>query len=315
MAPLQALDLALPAVAMACRLTQQLQGHVDSLDKSDGSPVTIADFTSQAVVMHHLRATAAEDSFYAEESADALRNDPQLLAQVHQLVKQEIPEAVEGSICDWIDSGRRPAGGSQHWLLDPLDGTKGFLTGGQYAVALALVVDGAPVLGILGCPHLARIFVAPPGGDAFSVPLDLAPPRNALAVSERLDPAACRILHSRVSTHSDLELQELLYSQVGLCSPPIPLDSQAKYGMVAAGEAEVFMRLPHPDQPTYVERSWDHAAGALLVAAAGGRVTDMDGRTLDFSTGDRLSANRGIIATNGGPVHDALLAAIESLDR
>ena len=90
------------------------------------------------------------------------------------------------------------------------------------------------------------------------------------------------------------------------------MDSQAKYGAIARAEASAYLRLPSPATPDYREKIWDHAAGALIVKEAGGCVTDIKGEPLDFTRGDRLSANSGVIATNGA-CHDVILQAIAAL--
>lgn len=303
------LDVALPAIALACKLTAQVQGEVEALEKSDGSPVTLADFASQAAVMHSLGSAFPADRFISEESASTPRSDPALLDAIVALLRGEIPEADGEAVCRWIDSGRRSGDTGRHWLLDPLDGTKGFLAGGQYAVALALIEDGTPACVLLGCPNLGpqgalQILAATRAGGAW---IDRGGP---IRVSDRADPRAVRVVQSRVRAHSHLALQQRICQEIGLTETPAQLDSQAKYALVATGRAEVFLRLPHPDQPDYLECGWDHAAGALLVECAGGRVTDMTGAPLDFSHGERLRENRGIVATNGGAVHDALLRAI-----
>ena len=71
--------------------------------------------------------------------------------------------------------------------------------------------------------------------------------------------------------------------------------------------ADVYLRLP--TRADYREKIWDHAAGALIVTEAGGRVTDVDGRPLDFTRGSSLLDNRGVLATNG-LLHDRVLKAI-----
>jgi 3'(2'), 5'-bisphosphate nucleotidase len=88
------------------------------------------------------------------------------------------------------------------------------------------------------------------------------------------------------------------------------MDSQAKYGIVARGEAEIYLRMP--TRADYRERIWDHAAGALIVEEAGGTVTDIMGRPLDFHHGRELSANRGVIVTNGR-CHARVLEALRDL--
>jgi 3'(2'), 5'-bisphosphate nucleotidase len=90
----------------------------------------------------------------------------------------------------------------------------------------------------------------------------------------------------------------------------VRLDSQVKYAAVAAGEAEIYLR-PR-SRPDYRENVWDHAAGVAVVEHAGGRVTDLDGRVLDFRHGRRLEENRGVLATNGA-VHDLMLDVLSEL--
>jgi 3'(2'), 5'-bisphosphate nucleotidase len=90
------------------------------------------------------------------------------------------------------------------------------------------------------------------------------------------------------------------------------MDSQAKYAVLAAGGGEVNLRLISPSAPDYRERIWDQAAGSICVEEAGGRVSDLDGKPLDFSHGRTLATNRGVLATNG-KLHDALLAGLKEI--
>ena len=76
------------------------------------------------------------------------------------------------------------------------------------------------------------------------------------------------------------------------------------------GEAEVYLRLP--TRADYREKIWDHAAGVLVVEEAGGTVTDIAGRPLEFTHGRELTANRGVVVTNGR-LHDRVLDAIREL--
>jgi 3'(2'), 5'-bisphosphate nucleotidase len=87
-------------------------------------------------------------------------------------------------------------------------------------------------------------------------------------------------------------------------------DSQEKYGRVAAGQAELYLRLPRLDN-VYSHSIWDHAAGTAIVQAAGGTVTDVDGSALDFSEGRKLK-NYGVIASNGR-IHDLAVNAVQQL--
>jgi 3'(2'), 5'-bisphosphate nucleotidase len=93
---------------------------------------------------------------------------------------------------------------------------------------------------------------------------------------------------------------------------PVRMDSQAKYALLASGQGEALLRLLSPKRPDYREMIWDQAAGSLIVSEAGGRVTDLDGKPLDFAQGRTLAKNRGVLATNG-KLHDALLTAIRAI--
>jgi 3'-phosphoadenosine 5'-phosphosulfate (PAPS) 3'-phosphatase len=133
-------------------------GAVPARDKPDLSPVTVADYAVQAYVSLALAHAFPADRFIAEESSTALRADPALLAAVvevtaaafapHSLVPEDVVCAI-----DRCAGGDGPQTG-RCWVLDPIDGTRGFVAHRQYCVALALTVDGIPVLGTLGCPAL-----------------------------------------------------------------------------------------------------------------------------------------------------------------
>ena len=88
------------------------------------------------------------------------------------------------------------------------------------------------------------------------------------------------------------------------------LSSVGKEKGIKDNLADAYLRLPKSAE--YVEKIWDHAAGALVVQEAGGRVSDIHGRDLDFSRGYLLSGNRGVIVSNGR-LHDAVLEAIAAL--
>jgi 3'(2'), 5'-bisphosphate nucleotidase len=90
------------------------------------------------------------------------------------------------------------------------------------------------------------------------------------------------------------------------------MDSQAKYAVLASGQGEIYLRMLSASQPDYQERIWDQAAGSLIIQEAGGRVTDLDGKDLDFSQGRTLANNRGICATNG-VLHERTLDAIHAI--
>lgn len=311
------LAAAYPALCAAVRLTTRLQGQAPTRDKEDGSPVTVADYASQAVLLQALGPAFPDDGFISEESSTRLRQDPALLAAVTAEVGAVLEGATDDDVCAWIDSGQRPGRSGKRWLVDPLDGTKGFIAGVTFAVGIVRLDGDDPVFALIGCPHIgddgqARVYGATREG-AWHRPLDdLATPPTPVRVSALADPAGARLVESRVAKHSDHARQQRIYRQLGVTREPLRIDSMAKYALIASGQAEVFVRTPHPDQPDRKECSWDHAAGTLLVTAAGGRVSDLDGAPLDFAQ-PRLVANRGIMVSNGA-LHEAALGAIAAVD-
>ena len=91
---------------------------------------------------------------------------------------------------------------------------------------------------------------------------------------------------------------------------PVRMDSQVKYALLASGVGEIYLRLLSPDRMDYREKIWDQAAGSIIVEEAGGIVTDLDGKFLDFSRGRTLKDNRGVCATNG-LIHDQVLETLK----
>jgi len=189
------------------------------------------------------------------------------------------------------------------WALDPVDGTKGFLRKDQYAVALALIEEGQAQLALLACPHLperldggdrGQICWALKGGGAFASGL-----RGGTVRTLRAGASTPRLCESFEAAHADHALQARVAAAVGVAAAPVRMDSQAKYALVARGDASLYLRLPNPKTPDYREKIWDHAAGVLLVVESGGQATDALGRPLDFSTGKTLVNNRGVIASDG----------------
>ena len=320
----QVQEVAMVAVRCAagvCRTVQQRLVSADTLEKKDRSPVTVADFASQAVVCAHLAKHFPLDVMIAEEDSKELRQLDQ--AVIRKAVVEQVSNGMgcsvnDEQVLDWIDRGGAvPTGSvspSRFWTLDPIDGTKGFLRGGQYAVALALIEDGRVVLGLLGCPNLlvdgkpGALFVAGQDSGAYVAPLwDDQAAVQAIRVSDVADPAQARFCESVESGHSSHSDAAKIAQKLGITGESVRMDSQAKYATVARGEASIYLRLP--TRADYVEKIWDHAAGWMVITEAGGRVTDIAGKPLQFTHGRTLQANRGIIATNGS-IHDAVVGAV-----
>ncbi|MCB9540086.1 MAG: 3'(2'),5'-bisphosphate nucleotidase [Myxococcales bacterium] len=319
-------DAAARAVTVAAALCAEVQrGLADAgrLDKADRSPVTVADFGAQAVVSHLLGGATPGVPLVAEEAAEALRRPgaEALRDQVAELVQRAVGLGPEAAL-KAIDRGAHPGGAEgRFWVLDPIDGTKGFLRGEQYAVALALVEGGAPVVGALACPNLPVDPAAPDGARGvlalavrgegtrlFGLPPEGAGARAAPPKGRPL--AETVFCESVEGGHSDQSATARIAARLGITAPPLRMDSQCKYAAVARGDAQVYLRLP--TRADYEEKIWDHAAGWLVVTEAGGTVTDVRGRPLDFSLGRTLRANEGVAATTGDH-HAAVLGAVREV--
>jgi 3'(2'), 5'-bisphosphate nucleotidase len=249
-------NFALKAVQGAACLASDIQNEMvsEAITKDDRSPVTVADFAAQAVVGYMLESALPGALLVGEEQADILRSpaERETLERITNFVKRIIPGVSPEEVCDYIDRGVDNPG-KKYWTLDPIDGTKGFLRGAQYACALAYVEDGVVKLGVLGCPNITP----------------------------------------------DLKQE---------------IDGEGSILIAVRGEGSwiVYLRLLSPDWMDYREKIWDQAAGSIIVEEAGGKVTDLDGKTLDFSQGRTLKENRGICASNG-LLHKEALEALRTV--
>jgi 3'(2'), 5'-bisphosphate nucleotidase len=316
-------EIARKAVIEAAKLCSAVRAEMvgaDSLEKEDRSPVTVADFGAQALICRRLRSAFPNDAIVAEEdSADLRRSENgSRLAQVTRYVGQLRADTTRDQVCEWIDYGKGTVT-DRFWTLDPIDGTKGFLRNDQYAVALALIESKQVQVGVLACPALPLnleqpelnvgvLFIAVRGAGAVMAPLD-GGDRVSIEPVEESKPTHLRFVESVEASHGNQPLQRAIAQAVGITQPSLRMDSQAKYGAVARGDAALYLRLPSPESPDYREKIWDHAAGALIVQEAGGRVTDMYGQPLDFASDYRMNDNLGVVVSNGS-MHRAVIEAI-----
>lgn len=327
------------AVRQAARLCQAVQHSITAkaLEKKDKSPVTIADFGSQAIVCRAIGEAFPDDLIVGEEDSAELK-EPGNAAFLTRILKELSSAGLDCSAaeaCEWIDRGGwqgEGQPGERFWTLDPIDGTKGFLRGQQYAISLAMIEHGQIAAAVVGCPNLplevsargvsgersliasgaGSLFVAARGAGAFVIPIDGESefdPASAtpVAVSDVSDFAVARLCESVESGHSSHSHSAQITDALGIVHEPARLDSQAKYAVVARGEADIYLRLP--TRPGYREKIWDHAGGVLVTEEAGGTVTDVTGRPLDFTHGRELKNNRGVIVTNGS-LHERVLEAV-----
>jgi len=342
------LEVAQLAVQRAARLTKRVfhEKAKGTVSKDDASPVTIGDFGAQALIIAALKHHFPGDEIVAEEEAAQLRTDAPLRELIWDLVSttQLDDAAAEGllggripdadAMLELIDQGNSQGGArGRIWAIDPIDGTKGFLRGGQYAVCLALMVDGDVKVGVLGCPNLpvddaapltadigsnqtdegrGVIFSAVIGQGATSRPLGT----GALAEGKKIsmkpitEMSSATFCESVESGHSNQSDSAQIAQKLDITNPSVRMDSQAKYGSIARGAGDIYLRLP--TSKTYQEKIWDHAAGDLIVREAGGQVTDTTGNRLDFSVGRTLASNKGVVAAPAA-VHGQVIKVVQEV--
>ncbi|KAI9142148.1 hypothetical protein BKA69DRAFT_1070308 [Paraphysoderma sedebokerense] len=301
----------------------------ETVTKKDNSPVTVADFTAQAVVNTILSKNFPNDPIVGEEDSKDLRGEDETATLLRKRIVElssavlNKSEATEEKLLKAIDLGCHTGGPKgRFWTLDPIDGTKGFLRGGQYAVCLALIVDGVVQLGVMGCPNLpvggmnvdaegkpkssgerGCLFVAEKGVGAFQchLPSAVAFTPQSLSFSsinvQSLPLQSTSFLESYESGHSSHSASASIAQKLGITNEPVRMDSQCKYACLSRGDGGIYLRLPV--RADYEEKIWDHASGSLLVTEAGGVITDTLGSPLDFSAGRTLKRNQGVVASAG----------------
>jgi 3'(2'), 5'-bisphosphate nucleotidase len=202
--------------------------------KSDASPVTEADEQAEALILAELRSLTPLLPIVSEEAASA---------------------------------GRTPEIGTHFWLVDPLDGTKEFISrNGEFTVNIALIEDQRPILGVVYAPALDRLFFGVAGRGAR---VEESTGRRKIAC-RRVPPAGLTVVSSR--SHGDAAALDRFLSGRRVAAS-VNAGSSLKFCLLAAGEADLYPRLGRTME-------WDTAAGDAVLRAAGGRVTELEGQEL-----------------------------------
>ncbi|WVF71260.1 3'(2'),5'-bisphosphate nucleotidase [Kwoniella sp. CBS 6097] len=323
-------EVAILSVLRACYLTKNVQDTLvnqDTLIKKDKSPVTVADLSAQSLISLHLQHHFPSDPIIGEEDTSELQANSELRERVVKLVSEGFGREEgwgkdqafsEDQVLKAIDAGSAEGGSKGRFWTIVIDGTSGFIRHQQYAVCLALIVDGVVELGVIGCPNLGPepaklgeeivpngkgvLMVAVKGEGSYSRPLTEASYTKLTLPPTPLENNPLTFLESVEAGHSAHSIQARIGELMDVKRPSLRMDSQAKYACLARGEGGVYLRIPtkYVGGKEYAEKIWDHASGSLLIAESGGICTDMHGSPLNFGVGRTLKSNEGIVAAGSG---------------
>lgn len=288
--------------------------------KLDASPVTIADYGSQIIILYFLMRKYPLDYFMSEENlTQILIQDKKHYENINQLVNRIVPEINIKEIISYESKERQID--DRIWAIDPLDGTKGYIHHRQFSVAIALIENKKVKVGVLACPRITNLnskkyydkegylFFAERGKGAFLMSLSRKVMHKIMANNEN---NIVDILYAESfdNSHININIHNRIANILNIKKPPVKVDSQIKYSLVASGDISFYLRFPQ--LLNYKEYVWDHAAGQLIVEEAGGTVTDVLGNKFCYEKSIKLLRNTGIIASNG-LIHDELVKVASML--
>lgn len=348
------LDVAFEAIQQAARLSQHIltQAQDDGalgmgiVSKDDLSPVTVADFAIQALLTSTLHAHFPEDKFVGEESASELRSNAALLDRVwgalqHTESQREdgtgslvrFPESPEQvcEVIDWCGFGTPDVGG-RIWVFDPIDGTENFVKGLVYAINIALLKDGKQLLSAVGCPNMSMDVQFPAsdnsldpeeeGGIIFGV-------RGHGAFTRKLQGSSGEVPTRRLPRHADTASQLRSVTAVntsGLVNAhkavASRLDVEFPGSILLPWVIRWILLALNVGNTTFwayktrsrLAKIWDHAGAMLLFEEVGGKVTDVDGKDIDWIAGRKMVANYGIVAAPSN-LHGRVLETLQDVLR
>jgi 3'(2'), 5'-bisphosphate nucleotidase len=243
-------DIAIAAAEAGETILKIVDGGFEVESKDDQSPVTIADRAAELIILAALAKAAPAVPVIAEEE---------------------------------VAAGRIPAFGDTYFLVDPLDGTKEFIRGGDdYTVNIGLFSEGSPLLGVVFAPARGSVYGGLVGDGAWLQDSDGRRPIHTRERGEAITAVASK-------SHFNQPTADYLAEAVGECDYA-GIGSSLKFCIVAEGKADIYPRL----SPT---SEWDTAAGHAVLLAAGGHVDGPDGQPLAY--GKRAFLNRAFVATAG----------------
>ena len=262
-----ALELAREAGAAILDLYQGPLHIQQKTNADDREPVTQADTLANEIIVHRLGREFPDDGILAEESVDTVR----------RLNKSRV------------------------WMIDPLDGTTGFIDGnGDFAVQIGLTVDGECVLGVVYQPLTGVLYRAVRGGGTWIERPGAAPVQAR--VSEHVEVSTMRLAASRSHRSPRMDTvveafgirEEVRRGSVGI-----------KVGLIIEQQCDIYVHLsPRTKQ-------WDTCAPEIILREAGGSITDLFGQPLRYNDAEVQNRN-GVVASNGVS-HGRIVEALRPL--
>lgn len=251
---------------------KQNDGDLEIEDKKDG-PVTAADIAVNRYILDNLKSKLSDQDFaYMSE----------------ETYKSQNPDQLKNS---WV------------WVIDPLDGTRDFIEKtGEYAIHIALVKDGRPVLSVVAQPEAEKLYYATKDGGAFVETRERKV--QPIKVSERNKIEDLTIVVSR--THRDQRFNQLL-EQLPTKNLKYVGSVGCKVVTIVEQQADIYISLSGKSAP----KDWDMAAPELILTEAGGQFTRVDGTPLKYNTGD-VNQWGALIASNGH-CHSDLCTQVERI--
>ena len=242
--------LVVAARAAGAEILKLVEAGFEIETKHDESPVTVCDRAAEHIILEFIRQAAPGVPVIAEEE---------------------------------VAAGRIPEHGDTYFLVDPLDGTKEFVRGGEdYTVNIGLIAGGKPILGVVYQPACDKLWAGLVGEGAFLEAEGERKPIHCRPLGEQRAAVASK-------SHFTQSTADYLAEAIGLCDH-VSVGSSLKFCIVAEGKADIYPRL----SPT---SEWDTAAGHAVLLAAGGRVDGLDGTPLEY--GKKAFLNPGFCATAG----------------
>ena len=293
------LSLATELAKNASKITEWFRKiGFETYQKSDKSPVTLADIATQIYITSHIKEIFPNDQIIAEEDGSFLdkKAEKLILSCFKDIIHDHITNLKE--LVEY--KGKKS---NRQWSVDPIDGTKGFSKGLCYSIGIGFMDKSDTKVCAICVPNYNKkslaIFSAEKGEGAWVRTESRI--FNKIKVSSKTNIKQAKLVHS---LHYDEQWVTKFINVVGL-KDAYQVDSMVKFCKVADASADFYLK-PIDHHHSY---SWDYCPGDLLVKEAGGKVTDLNGKELIYQDEHLLCSTYGFLASNG-ILHEEILDLI-----